>query len=656
MSFLRICERVGLLSCALALAFACSFDRGDRWLASAPSVDAAVTCTVGAERCTLSLERCTPGDAGPAWQVVEDCASEGLVCVPSLLACRVCAPNATRCTGSDVEACAADGSGYAVQATCTGVGIGCRNGGCVDLCGEAAVQRSNVGCEYWAADLDNANVNDTANAAAQQFAVVVSNPQPDMAATVTISQDDGAPGQPSIPTDIATAVVPPFSLRVFRLGPREVDGSPPGTFDTGTGSALTRAAYRIRADVPVVAYQFNPLENVNVFSNDASLLKPLQSLGDDSTSVEPKYVVLGWPQTIATTDDPNTNFGGMDLRAFLTILGARGGTHVRVHTTARILGGGGIPATHAGGTVELELGPFDVANLETDDFNADFTGSVIESDRPVVVFSGSEASDAPFFDSLSVRQCCADHLEEQLDPIRTAGKRFVASVSANRIDVITRAGATGLEPAPTPEYFRVIAATERGARVRTTLPPPLDSLTLPAMGSFADITSTRDFLVDSDEPIHLGSVSASQEATGIPRTLPGGDPSLLLIPPIEQYRSTYVFLTPDLYSFDFLRIVSPAGADVRLDGAPLGVLPACVAEALPDPFRGGSYTVHRCQLGFPVIDMTPGSTQLLSTGVQNDGVHEVIANAPVGVLVDGFDKNVSYAYAAGTELTEIVLR
>ena len=45
---------------------------------------------------------------------------------------------------------------------------------------------------------------------------------------------------------------------------REVDGSPPGEFNTGTHTAMTRSAYRVRSDVPVVVYQFNPLENVNV--------------------------------------------------------------------------------------------------------------------------------------------------------------------------------------------------------------------------------------------------------------------------------------------------------------------------------------------------------------------------------------------------------
>jgi hypothetical protein len=44
----------------------------------------------------------------------------------------------------------------------------------------------------------------------------------------------------------------------------------------------------------------------------------------------------------------------------------------------------------------------------------------------------------------------------------------------------------------------------------------------------------------------------------------------------------------------------------------------------------------------------------LTPGFQNDGVHRVLANQPVGLLVDGFDYFVSYGYAGGTELSFIV--
>ncbi len=69
-----------------------------------------------------------------------------------------------------------------------------------NLCQQAALQRSNIGCEYWGADLDNAVISATENAAAQQYAIVVSNAQPDVPAHVRVYQDDTSPGEVNAPT------------------------------------------------------------------------------------------------------------------------------------------------------------------------------------------------------------------------------------------------------------------------------------------------------------------------------------------------------------------------------------------------------------------------------------------------------------------------
>ena len=61
-------------------------------------------------------------------------------------------------------------------------------------------------------------------------------------------------------------------------------------------------------------------------------------------------------------------------------------------------------------------------------------------------------------------------------------------------------------------------------------------------------------------------------------------------------------------------------------------------------------------MSFPGLDLSAAATVPLSPGIQNDGVHQIVATDKVGVIVDGFDRNVSYAYAAGTELSEIVAR
>ncbi len=642
---------------ALVVASAC-LERGDRWTdGEIPITESA--CETGTRRCLGDvIQTCAaaPPTGAPGWVPEKDCADEGGVCAVDRVECTVCAPQARICDGATALTCSDEGAGFAVTATCDAPGTACRAGSCEVLCALAAAEKSNVGCTYWAVDLDNASLGPTRDAASQQFAVVVSNPQPDVRAKVRVFIDDALVGDESEPYEIASADVPPLDLRVFKLGPREVDGTPEGEHNTGTHTALSRAAFRIESDVPVVAYQFNPLENANVFSNDASLLVPQEALGAGGGALETRYVALTWPQTIAITDDPDTNFNPSSptsLRTFLTIVGTAPDTRVRVTTTARVVPGGPVAATEVGGVIEASIGAFEVLNLETEDFGADFTGSIVESDLPVAVFVGGEASDAPSFDKLSERFCCADHLEEQLTPTRTAGTSFAVPHSPSRTRAIAAAGAE-IEVVAEPDYVRFVATTEAGADIRTTLESPHDRIRLEGIGDFAEVEVTRPIRAVSSEPILVAQIMASQVACGVRTALPGGDPSLLFVPPIEQAREENVFLTPDKYAFDFLGVVAQPGDEPLLDGVALSAH-GCTQEDLgpPDAQNGADRLVFwECQLGFPIVD-DGADPVTIDPADQNDGVHRVSAALPVVILVSGFDAFVSYAYAAGTQLREI---
>ena len=124
-----------------------------------------------------------------------------MACAPELLRCTPCLPGETTCgENGSVLLCAADGERRSPRETCDADrGYACRRGGCVQLCDEATRNRSNVGCEYWPVDLDNAVLPD-GNAAVQQFAVIVSNPQPDLPAKVTIEEDKVRVSGPKIDT------------------------------------------------------------------------------------------------------------------------------------------------------------------------------------------------------------------------------------------------------------------------------------------------------------------------------------------------------------------------------------------------------------------------------------------------------------------------
>jgi hypothetical protein len=617
----------------------------------------APVCVAGAARCLGNvLQTCSADPATASWQDGTDCGAAGLICVATLSACGTCNPGNVECRGKAVATCAADGQSWQSGQTCdTTKGLACRNGGCAQLCDEASQQQSNVGCEYWGADLDNADISPSLNAAAQQYAIVVSNVQPDLPAHVVVEQDDSVPGDAAHQSSVvAEAIIAPHNLEVFKLGPREVDGSADGTFNTGTGTALTRHAYKVTSDFPIVAYQFNPLDNVNVFSNDASQLLPVSGL---NSGVGLAYVVPGWPQTIALTSNPTTNFG-MNLRAFLALIATRDGTHVHLQPTARVVPGGpfadGVAASQG---VDATLQAFEVLNLETGDFGADFTGSLVSADQPIAVFPGSEASDAPTFTTLSDRFCCADHLEHQTPPLRTVGKSYVLAKMPNRTSAVIAAGGNIGEIVET-EYYKVVATEPGTTHVTTTLPSPDDAFDLVGQGAAHTIASKSDFVLEASAPAMVLQVQASQDAGGVPRGLPGGDPSTMIPSPREQWRSDYVLLTPDKYVFDYLVVIAPSDAHVYVDGLALDTTNCDVtpSDGLTPELRGAQtppYWTYRYQLSYPVIDPTAKAPNNVKPGKQNDGVHHIQADREFGVIAYGFDSYVSYAYAGGTQLAVI---
>lgn len=586
-----------------------------------------------------------------------DCAERGLVCDREL-ECVTCIPDSTRCNGDDVERCSPDGEGFERVESCDKKkGFQCRNAVCQSLCEVAESEKSYVGCEFYAADLDNAAIDAMDDASKQQYAIVVSNLN-DLPIEVSVEVNDAPAGEPTQAREVAQATVPPMDLEIFELPRREVDGSSLEGINDGTHSALSSNAYRVTSSHPIIAYQFNPLDNVNVFSNEASLLIPTSAIDTD-------YTVVGWPQTIGDSEDPRFDFDHTsskeDLRAFLTIVGTQESTQVVVTMgpdVKKVVGAGPIPELGPQETFKLELGPFDVLNLETEGFSADFTGTLIRATHPVSVFVGSEASDAPTFESYSVRQCCADHLEEQLFPDSTLGKSYIIARMPARTAALNAAFVDpkqSVAEVNEPEYIRIVAVEEGTTGVLTTLPDPEYSAFNIDYRGVVDIDATQDFMIVADQRVAVLQVLPSQQVVGIDKEFPGGDPSIIAVPPVEQFRDNYIFLTPNKYAFDFVTITAEPDTEVVLDDAPASERCATsridgtlLARQKPLPDR----LVYRCQLSYPEVTNPPNAT--ISDGQQSDGGHQIRASRPVGVVVFGFDRFVSYAYAGGLNL-ELIL-
>lgn len=518
-------------------------------------------------------------------------------------ACRdiICTPGTKYCSADNINVvrCDSTGTTYNIEENCAvnnGLCIGAGN--CVNLCEPGG--KSYIGCEYFAVDLDNAFVPGNGqpqylDAPGAQFAVVVSNTDNNRDAYVAITTRDEA---------VDAAIIPPKGIHTFNLPRRDVNGT-----------VLGSLAYRISSNVPINAYQFNPLENVDVFSNDASLLLPTHTLGTF-------HVVMTREQTFR------------DLKGYLTVVGTSPGqTEVTITVTAPTLAGNGIPALKPGESFSTVLERYDVLNIETNAIGADLTGSTVKSSQPVAVFGGSEAANAPNtnhcgsdgyceYDHKTICTtnedcsrfitCCADHLEQQLFPLETWGRHYV----------IARSFPRGEEA----DYVRVLAAADN-TLVETS--PAYGTCQL-NRGEWCEFEVIGDLEVVATQPIMVGQFLAAEQAPN-PNIYGGleegdagiGDPAFILAVPVEQYRREYLFLAPNKYAEDYVNITLPAGAQAALDGIPL-------SDELFELIGTGTYKAARLAIA--------------------DGFHSIITEEPSSIIVYGYDKYVSYGYPGGLDL------
>lgn len=581
--------------------------------------------------------------------------------------CGICTAGVKKCDGFKAMVCKADGSGWEVTSNCAEKDLACLGGLCVDPCGADIKSNTNVGCDYWAVDLDNAQVPcgpKLCDAQNMQYSVIISNTKTSKA-EITITTGAGKS---------AKYTVPGQDMLVINLPDPAWGGAPLNQ----QGSSINNLSFRIQSTVPIVAYQFNPLANFDVFSNDASLLLPANVIGSE-------YFVMSRQQ--------NHN----DLRGFATIVGtSKGKTTVEIVVSAKTLPGAGIPPLKKGQSFKFTLQQGEVFNLETNELGADLTGSWIKSDQPVAVFGGHEGGNVPDtnrcikppgqlegkceYQGWACKDnsdcpitCCADHLEEQLFPVSAWGTTYLASKLMPR----------GLEK----DVYRILAAHD-GTLVTTD--PPQTAVPPLSKGQWFEFESDKDFLIKSTKPISVGQFMTSANApnpnndtctekfSGTKvcahhlKQLPDankcvankcqelaflscvkdsdcpvkepiacsksadcpnikeasdaatGDPAFMLVVPVDRFLKEYVVLVPDKYAKNFINISAPKAAVVMMDGV-------AVPEVNYKPVgQLAEWKTAR-------IEVKPGKRKIDST-------------VEIGLMVYGHDKFVSYGYPGGARV------
>jgi len=572
-----------------------------------------------------------------------DCAAESLVCAAKV-GCKSCLPGETVCHGSARSRCADDGNSMAFVEECPGH-LSCSAQGCSDLCADAARDRSYLGCDYWPVFTSNSQLD-------SRFlpAVAIGNGNL-VPAHVVISKAGVA---------VRSLDVPPHSATTVELAFQD-------ELKNGSGSRLVRqGAYHLSASVPVTVHQYNPLlfqldgscsdpdsrtlDGVcSSYTNDASLLFPATALAQDvafTGDARISFLAVSRPAFMKLDKTQQMFRGGPGFLAIVAVGTAP--VTVRVRTSAFVAasallferafdaslpsdagvandagagsaGGTGeaIEALAPGASIERTLLPGDVLQLRSQvpstcaeptpsDFcdpgpSYDLTGSEISADGPIEVISGHDCSNVPF----NVSAC--DHLEESLVPLHAWGKTAVISSPQNL--------------ATSQTVVRVISGADGN---QITFDPPIHEPVSLARGQVLEFAADKPLYVAGSAPLMVAQYLMGQ---GGSRKV--GDPSLSIAVPVDQYRSSYNFISPSTYPLNYVDIIALPTDVVTLDGDLVGDF---------KPVGGSGFSVATVRL-------------------TRAGAHEIRGSRlfGLGIVLYGFGSYTSYMLPGGLDLAPLVM-
>ncbi len=534
-----------------------------------------------------------------------------------------CAPGTRACSddGLSVTVCRDDGSARDPAQRCdVDAGQRCAAGGCVLPCAWAAETHSYLGCEHRAVGTLNAGLGRYDPGASRDdfpFVVTVTNPWNEPVALTVSGGGLVAERSFTVAPRGARTITLPW-LRTLAVGGDPVRPS---------SASVPDGAVRIRATLPVGAWQFNPEGFVAsqvcddarcyAYTNDASLLLPTAALGT-------RYVVVTRPSVRVR---PQGQTVWQRASGFVAIAADREPADVSITLRARTLPGDGIPAGTPGAVLRRRLAPGEVWQVLSDASGScaqpepdtvrgdvfcrpvtveDLTGSLVESSAPVAVYAGHDCALVPY------NRFACDHLEEQLLPVASLGTRYVV--------------------ARTPPWFRepdVLRVVATAADTRVTFEPASAHapVTLAAVGDFVEFEQTQSVAVTGSAPLLVAQFLVGGGYDPARADEGRGDPDMVLIPPVEQTRDRYDFVAATGFPTNTAIVTLAVGEGLVLDGTPV--------RATPYDIVAGSAVYH--------LALAEGAHHLEAAR----------AGVRFGLVVSGLAPSTSYTYPAGLDLAPL---
>jgi len=240
------------------------------------------------------------------------------------------------------------------------------------------------------------------------------------------------------------------------------------------------------------------------------------------------------------------------------------------------------------------------------------SGTRVLASAPVAVFSGSVATSEPTEEN----RCCADHVEHQMPPLQAWGTTYAV------VPPPAASGGGSVE-----SLVRLIGGFD-GTMLAYEPAAPAGAPTVLDGGETIAVRTDQPFVVrttDETQSLAVAQFLLSNQVFGLSH----GDPSMIVMPAMQQFRERYVFLAPEGYATDWVTVVAPSDAMVDLDGAAIDV---------------GS---------FAAVADVDGVAWVYGHVALEDGEHVIESDAPIGIVVVGYDSDVSYGYPGGSGLLPI---
>ncbi len=339
------------------------------------------------------------------------------------------------------------------------------------------------------------------------------------------------------------------------------------------------SAIHIVADAPVAVHALNYMHA----TTDGSLILPTSLLGLD-------HFVMSYRNGIDSPRDGSE----------FAVVATKPQTLVTITPTSPT---GSHPAGQSF-TVTLQTG--EVYRLISIHNGEDLTGSRVQADKPIAVFSGAGLAYVPY------NIPYADHLYEQVPSVDLWGRHFVT---------VPLKGRTG------GDMFRALASDDNThVSINGEIVATLNR------GQFYETVLTQPAYILADQHILLAQLA---QGTEVDHTV--GDPFLSIVPPYETFGRHYIIPTPYYRNYDFSHhayVVS----DIY-DSYLTVVVDSAHAAAV----TVNGQTIALAEF-FPIAD---SGFSTASIAVPKNSTLDISSPTPVGTLLYGWAPAESYGYTGG---------